>query len=106
MLADVRKSTSPQYSSLSSETKLREYVDTLDTVRKNAESEFKMSGPFLTDSYDALLQSTSRMLDAFHALNVVVLKDLKASAGEAEILRYTSDERRQLALRLAHLLSG
>lgn len=96
----------PPYSSLSSETTLREYVDILDTVRKNAESEFKMRGPFLTDSYDALLKSTSRMLDAFHALNVVILKDLKASTGEVEILRYTTNERKEMATRLSHLLSG
>lgn len=96
----------PSYMDLASETNLREYVDILDGLRKNAESEFKLRGPFLTESWNALLQSTTRMLDGFHALNVLVQKDLKASPGEAEILRYTSDEREQLASRISHLLSG
>lgn len=46
------------------------------------------------------------MLDAFHALSVVMSKDLKASPGEAETLRYTATEGREVALRIGHMLSG
>ena len=46
------------------------------------------------------------MLDAFHALSVVVSKDAKASPGEAEILRYTTEERKEVSRRISHMLSG
>ena len=46
------------------------------------------------------------MLDAFHAMNVVIQKDLKASEGEAAILNYTVDERTQLSARISHLFQG
>jgi hypothetical protein len=95
----------PSYMDIREETKLRAYVDTLNTLRQNAESEFELRGPFNSDAFDVLLKSTTKMLDAFHALNVIITKDLKASAGEAAILAYCADERDQLARRISHLLS-
>lgn len=96
----------PTYGKIQTETKLREYLDKLDGLRKSAESEFKLRGPFQSAEFDALIKSTSRMLDAFHALNVVISKDLKASPGEAEILRFTAVEGNEVALRIGHMLSG
>jgi hypothetical protein len=52
------------------------------------------------------MESTSKMLDAFHAMNVVIQKDMNASEGEAELLKYTADERSQLCARISHLLQG
>lgn len=52
------------------------------------------------------MDSTNKMLDAFHAMNTVIQKDLKASAGEAAILRFTADERAQLSARISHLFQG
>jgi len=95
----------PSYMDIREETKLRTYVDTLNTLRLSAESEFELRGPFNSDAFDRLLQSTTKMLDAFHALNVIITKDLKASPGEAAILAYCADERDQLARRISHLLS-
>lgn len=95
----------PSYMDIREETKLREYVDTLNTLRLSAESEFELRGPFKSDAYDRLLLSTTRMLDAFHALNIIITKDLKASPGERAILSYCADERDQLARRISHLLS-
>lgn len=46
------------------------------------------------------------MLDAFHALSVVISKDSKASPGETEILRYTLVERKEVSRRISHMLSG
>lgn len=43
------------------------------------------------------------MLDAFHAMNVVIQKDLNASEGETILLKYTADERAQLCSRISHL---
>ena len=46
------------------------------------------------------------MLDAFHAMNVVIQKDLHATEGEAALLRYTLQERTQLCTRISHLFQG
>jgi len=94
------------YMDLRDETKLRTYSDSLDAIRISAESEYKLRGPFPTDSFKELLESANRALDALHALNVVIEKDNKASPGEAAILKYTSDEREALAGRISHLFSG
>ena len=95
----------PSYMDIREETQLRAYVDTLNTLRLDAESEFELRGPFNSTAFDTLLQSTTKMLDAFHALNVIITKDLKSSIGEAAILAYCADERDQLARRISHLLS-
>ena len=106
LLTEEPNSTAvPAYMDIREETKLRTYVDTLNTLRLSAESEFELRGPFNSAAFDRLLQSTTKMLDAFHALNVIITKDLKASAGEAAILAHCADERDQLARRISHLLS-
>ena len=105
--ADVNapKQVQPSYMDISEETKLRHFADFLDTLRKAAESEFMLRGPFPTDEYSDLLKSTGRMLDGFHALNVLMVKDAKATPGEVQILKYTNDERQQLARRISHFFS-
>ncbi len=85
---------------------LQRYVSHLETLRKAAASEFELKGPFPDKTYGQILQITTRMIDAFHAMNVLIMKDLKASPGEAELLKYTSRERTQLSWRLSHLFSG
>lgn len=100
------ESRPPSYMDIREELKLRQFADFLDIQRKSAESEFILRGPFPTDSYKSLLKSTTRMLDGFHALNVILMKDLKASMGEREILKFTTTEREQLARRISHLFSG
>lgn len=96
----------PSYMDIREELKLRQFADFLDAQRKAAESEFMMRGPFPSESYSSLLKSTGRMLDGFHALNVLITKDLKSSPGETAILKYTTTEREQLARRISHLFSG
>lgn len=49
------------------------------------------------------MESTNRMLDAFHAMNVAIQKNLKASEGEVALLKYTADERAGLCARISHL---
>ncbi len=46
------------------------------------------------------------MLDAFHAMNVVMQKDPHASDGEALLLKYTAEERTDLCSRISHLFQG
>lgn len=103
---DLALQPTPSYMEIKEELKLRGFAGILDAMRKNAESEFTLRRPFQTKTYDNILKSTGRMLDAFHALNVIVSKDLKATPGEVELLRYTLKEREQLARRISHLLSG
>ena len=104
-LLDASELGPPKYMDIREETKLRDFRDFLNTLRTSAESEFRLRGPFPTEVYDDVLKSTGRMLDGFHALSVVLTKDLKASEGEAAILRFTSSEREQLAKRISHLFT-
>ncbi|KAI9790313.1 MAG: hypothetical protein M1835_001073 [Candelina submexicana] len=78
-------------------------LSNLEGLRKSASSEFELRGPFPELAYGRILQSTRRMLEAFHAINVVILKDVTASKGEAEILKFTASERVQLSARIGHL---
>jgi hypothetical protein len=52
------------------------------------------------------MDSTNKMLDSFHAMNLVIQKNLNASEGEAALLRYTAEERAQLCSRISHLFQG
>jgi hypothetical protein len=52
------------------------------------------------------MDSTNKMLDAFHAMNVVIQKDLHASEGETSLLKYTAEERADLCARISHLFQG
>ena len=49
------------------------------------------------------MDSTTKMLDAFHAMNIVIRKDPNPSPGEASLLNYTLPERTQLCARISHL---
>jgi hypothetical protein len=88
------------------ELELRRFLAHLETLRNSAKSEFELRGPFPDKSFGVILEATTRMLDSFHAMNVVILKDLKSSEGEKEILKYTKKEWTDLSWRISHLFSG
>lgn len=46
------------------------------------------------------------MLDAFHAMNVMIMKNPKMTRQGAAMLRYTVKERAQLSTRISHLFQG
>ncbi len=98
--------TPNQYMNLREEFELRRFLSTLETLQASAKSEFELKGPFPDKQYGRILKSTGRILDAFHAMNVVILKDLTASKGEAALLKATARERAQLCSRISHLFSG
>lgn len=75
----------------------------LDSLRSAASSEFELRGPFPTAQYGRIMEATNKILDAFHAMNVVIQKDLTASEGETALLKYTADERNALCARISHL---
>ncbi|KAH0565477.1 hypothetical protein GP486_001137 [Trichoglossum hirsutum] len=88
---------------ISEELELQHYLTRLESLRASAISEFDFKGPFPDEIYARILKNTSNILDAFHAMNVIISKDLRASDGEVEILKFTANERAQLCARISHL---
>ena len=88
------------------ELELRRFFSHLEALRASASSEFELRGPFPEKSVKIILGATSRMLDSFHAINVTILKDLKATEGEKEVLKCTRKDWRALSQRISHLFSG
>ncbi|KAF2402531.1 hypothetical protein EJ06DRAFT_528642 [Trichodelitschia bisporula] len=84
---------------------LQRFLTHLEGLRGSARHEFELRGPFPDRLMNSVLDATSRMLAAFHAMNVVIVKELKASPGEAELLRFTQAERVKLSARISHLFS-
>lgn len=106
-LATLIEGTNTQpYMRLREEFELHQFLARLENLRSSATSEIDFRGPFQDVAYGRILKSTARMLDAFHAMNVVIVKDHKAFAGETEILQHTTDERAQLCSRISHLFHG
>jgi hypothetical protein len=99
-------SRTQSYMSEREDLEMRRYLNHLETLRTSAAAEFQLRGPFPEKSFKVILDATSRILDSFHAMNVVVLKDWKASEGEKEVLRYTKKEWTELSWRISHLFSG
>jgi hypothetical protein len=81
-------------------------VSRLEGLRNAASSEIEVRGPFPNEEYGRVLDSTNKMLDSFHSMNVAIQNGPRASMGEAAILKYTMDERAQLCSRISHLFQG
>ncbi len=94
------------YMDLREECDLHRYLSRLEDLRISAASEYDLRGPFPDGAYARILKSTGAMLDAFHAMNVIIMKNPRATKGEAEMLRYTIKERAQLSTRISHLFQG
>lgn len=75
----------------------------LQALRLAAVSEFDLRGPFQSSIFSRIMDSTTRILDAFHAMNLVIQKDPNVTAGEATLLKHTSGERAALCARISHL---
>lgn len=91
------------YKNLTDEFALQAHVVHLESLRAAAKGEFELRGPFKSAPYMRIMESTKRMLDAFHAMNAVIAQNLVASPGEIALLRFTIDERRVLCGRICHL---
>jgi hypothetical protein len=78
----------------------------LHSLRDAAVSEFELRGPFPAASFRRIMESTNKMLDSFHAMNLVLQKVSNVTDGEASLLKYTADERAQLCARISHLFQG
>ncbi|KAK4545151.1 hypothetical protein LTR36_003702 [Oleoguttula mirabilis] len=93
------------YMDIREESGLQSFLSNLEGLRKAAISEFELRGPFPDEIIGRILERTGRMLDAFHAMNVVISKNLQYTPGEAAVLRYTRPERFELSARISHLFS-
>ncbi|KAF1985788.1 hypothetical protein K402DRAFT_333628 [Aulographum hederae CBS 113979] len=96
---------SNSYMDIRESLRLQRFLTQLEALQASASKEFELRGPFPEIIIQRILAATGRMLDAFHAMNVVIVKDLKASPGEALILKYTEQERMQLSARISHLFT-
>ncbi|PQE04711.1 ribosomal l19 protein [Rutstroemia sp. NJR-2017a BBW] len=84
------------YLNLKEEAEFHRYIALLDKFRTSAQSEFEIRGPFPSAAYGRIMESTNKIMDAFHAMNVVIEKNAEASEGEALLLKFTEEERAQL----------
>lgn len=98
--------TSVSFMSYKEEVELRRFWTYLDTLRNSATFEFELKGPFPDKSFKMILDATGRMLDSFHAMSIILLKDVKATEGEKEVLKYTKREWMEFSYRISHLFSG
>ena len=94
------------YFDLREEFELHRFLLRLENLRSAAQSEVDLRGPFPDAAYSRILKRTGAMLNAFHAMNVMIMKNPQATKGEAEMLRYTICERAQLCARISHLFQG
>ena len=93
------------YMDIREEAQLQSFLSYLDSLRKAASSEFELRGPFPDKITSRVVESTQRMLSNFHAMNVVISKNLQCTPGEAAVLRYTREDRFALSARISHLFS-
>ncbi|KIX10668.1 uncharacterized protein Z518_01752 [Rhinocladiella mackenziei CBS 650.93] len=96
---------SERYMNLQEEFHLQRFLAKLQGLAEASKNEFELRRPFPRATYARILKSTEQMLDAFHAMNEVIRKDLHTSPGEEALLKATVNERAQLCGRISHLFS-
>ncbi|KAI9782658.1 MAG: hypothetical protein M1816_001729 [Peltula sp. TS41687] len=75
----IRRESTTSYLDIREEFELQRYLSHLETLRVSAASEFALKEPFPSKVFEKILQSTGRMLDAFHAMNIAMREDQTAS---------------------------
>ncbi|KAM5479076.1 hypothetical protein McanMca71_007104 [Microsporum canis] len=101
----IRGGPTIPYFDVQEKIKLQLFLNHLDSLLVSARSEFSLKRRLPDAEYRVLLAGTRRLLDAFQAMNLEIMKNLTASEGEAAMLKYTLRERMQLSARISHLLS-
>ena len=85
---------------------IERFLSRLEALQAAARAEFELKGPFPDAAYSNILRRTRSMVDAFHAMNLEMIKNVPVSEGELALLSYTAQEREHLSARISHLLSG
>ncbi|KAK9460572.1 Fusaric acid resistance protein-like-domain-containing protein [Lipomyces oligophaga] len=88
------------YISIQDETTLQKSLLKIQGQLAAAKNEFRLKGPFPSKNYESIVTHTQGILDSYHNMNAMITKDLFASQREAEIIRYTTDERVELSNRI------
>ncbi|KXH54452.1 ribosomal protein L19 [Colletotrichum salicis] len=99
----LRSDNTRSYMKAGEEQALQRYAFKLEALRNSAKSEFELRGPFPDAAYGRIMQSTSKILDGFHAMRLVTSRRGQLSAGERALLEYTAPERAQLCDRICHV---
>ncbi|KAJ5934569.1 Transcriptional coactivator SAGA-type complex Ada1/Tada1 [Penicillium verhagenii] len=84
---------------------LERYLTRLESLLASARSEFELRSAFDDAPYANIIRRTRSMVNAFHAMNLELMKSDTATAGEICLLQYTAVERQQLSARISHLLT-
>ncbi|KAJ5668775.1 hypothetical protein N7462_009845 [Penicillium macrosclerotiorum] len=85
---------------------LERFLSRLESLLSAAGSEFELRSAFPHATYANIIRRTRSMVNAFHAMNLELMKSETATEGEMSLLRYTAVERKQLSARISHLLTG
>ncbi|CAK4031754.1 related to Lactobacillus histidine kinase [Lecanosticta acicola] len=93
------------YMDIREESELQSFLASLRSMRRSANAEFDFQGPFPDKIIGRIMDRCGRMLDAFHAMNVVISKNPACTPGEAAVLGYTRPERFALSARISHLFT-
>ncbi|KAJ5102840.1 hypothetical protein N7532_003369 [Penicillium argentinense] len=84
---------------------LERFLTHMESLLTAARSEFELRSAFAGSIYTNIIRRTRSMANAFHAMNLELMKSEMATEGEICLLRYTAVERQQLSARISHLLS-
>ncbi|RDW28748.1 Fusaric acid resistance protein-like-domain-containing protein [Yarrowia lipolytica] len=85
---------------LAEQPQLQNTLIQLDGLLKHAPNEFRLKGRFPKNTYDNILKSTQKILDAFQNLRLVIEKDPTTTPHEAVLLKSTLAERTELSHRI------
>lgn len=85
---------------------IERFLSRLESLRTASRSEFELKSAFPDTAYGSIIQRTRSMVNAFHAMNLELVKNVTATEGEISLLQYTAAERQSLSARISHLLSG
>lgn len=104
--AMVKNEQSVVYMTAREKLELERYLLRLESLLAAAGSEFELKSAFADTTYASIIRRTRIMVNAFHAMNLELMKNEAATEGEISLLRYTAIERQQLSARISHLLTG
>ncbi|KAK9370809.1 Fusaric acid resistance protein-like-domain-containing protein [Lipomyces kononenkoae] len=88
------------YVTIQDEQKLQKSLLNMRTLISAAKNEFRLKGPFPKNHYETIMNTTQEILDVYHNMNSMIMKDLYASERESQMIAYTLEERRELSNRI------
>ncbi|KAJ5724902.1 hypothetical protein N7493_006630 [Penicillium malachiteum] len=84
---------------------LERFLTRLESLLVASRSEFELRCAFNDGPYADIIRRSRSMVNAFHAMNLELMKSDTVTEGEITLLQYTAVERQQLSARISHLLT-